>query len=208
SAHERIRQLPRVLSLLPRRAQPAPVPALAFHRQLAGAADPAAGDRQQSLGLAVAVAGGRLRLRVDRPLRLREEPPGHLPPPAVQPAGRLGDVRADAAREGQFLAALWSIPSRLQPRYVLQRYCWWQLWQVSPTGFSAAASAAQVAGADTVACCRRVCSWFASSVKPLSAMPKVGRMSVAVDCRRNRWCWIVAASHFCAFIACFSSPMW
>jgi hypothetical protein len=65
--------------------------------------------------MAMADAGGGLRMRLDRPLRFRKESPGHVQASALQPARRLGDVRADAARKSEFLSG-----RRWQP--VPQRY--------------------------------------------------------------------------------------
>src|SRR6185312_17334859 len=98
--------------------------------------------------LAVADAGGRLRLRLDRPLRLREEPARDVQASAVQLDGRLGDVWADAHGQDPLLIF----------RQLAQRYFWLQLLQLSLTGLITAASAAQVAGAACTACCRWSCN--------------------------------------------------
>src|SRR6185312_353307 len=146
--HVRIQQLQRVLSVLSRRAPQSHLPAAALHRQHAGDRGAGAGAVERPAALAVADAGGRLRLRLDRPLRLREEPAGHLQASALQLAGRLGDVWTDADGQDPLLIS----------RQLAQRYFWWQLLQLSLTGLITVASAAQVAGAACTACCRWFCN--------------------------------------------------
>src|SRR6185437_13737309 len=82
-----VRQVPRFLSVLSRRASRPPLPVVAFRGLLAG-------DRllycRGCLAQRLVVRRGayiRLRLRVDRPLRVREESPRHVPASALQPDG-------------------------------------------------------------------------------------------------------------------------
>src|SRR5829696_3687766 len=60
--------------------------------------------RDATLGVADPGSGRRLRLRVARPLHLREEPPDDVPAPALQPHGRFPHVVRHAAGTGAVLS--------------------------------------------------------------------------------------------------------
>src|SRR5262249_10907043 len=94
-----LRIVSRVLSLLPLRTPQPRVP----QAPLRGLDDRDRacdrGRRGPRARVAVDRAPRGVRIRLDRALRLREEPPGHVPVPALEPDGRLGDVLAAHRRE-------------------------------------------------------------------------------------------------------------
>src|SRR5690606_14287468 len=94
----RTQQLPRVLAALPACALAPADARVALSLQLAGPSPRALRARQRPLAFARAVHPRRFPVRLDRPLRDREEPACNLHLPIVEPGGGLSHVVAVADR--------------------------------------------------------------------------------------------------------------
>src|SRR5882724_11967408 len=131
---EEVQHLRGVLSVLFERTFGPHLPPPAFCRFHARAVVPRRADRHAQSVVAARRSPLRLRLCLDRPLRVREEPAGLVQTAAVQLHGRLEDVLADPDRTNRVLAARAASDTvilRRRPKVALEG------WIQTPSSFEA-----------------------------------------------------------------------